>query len=74
MSNVESQQDSNIEGFRKTLGELVPQLNTKINKLNEEVTNPIFLSGDAHMYDVLKSLDDLEVRFKEVETLAGKYN
>lgn len=53
---------------------MVPQLNTKINKLNEEVTNPIFLSGDAHMYDVLKSLDDLEVRFKEVETLAGKYN
>jgi len=38
------------------------------------VTNPIFLSDKANMYDVLKSIDELETRFKEVETRSSKYN
>ena len=38
ISNVESQQDSNMETFKKTLNDLIPQLNSEIDKLHEEST------------------------------------
>ena len=56
-----------METFKKTLNELIPVLNNQINGLNEEVNNPIFLSGDANMFDILRNLDELENRFKELE-------
>ena len=36
--------------------------------------NPIFLSGEANMYEVLQILEGLESRFKELETRSMKYN
>ena len=36
--------------------------------------NPIFLSGEANMYEVLQILEGLEPRFKELETRSMKYN
>ncbi len=63
-----------METFKKTLNELIPKLNDEINTLNEEALNPNFLSGDANMFEVLKQLDDLETRFKELEDRSMKYN
>ncbi len=56
-----------METFKKTLNDLIPQLNQEIDSLQEESTQEIFLQGDANMYDMLKSLDELETRFKELE-------
>lgn len=74
VSSVESAQDSNMETFKKTLNELIPVLNNQINTLNDEVGNPIFLSGEANMFDILRNLDELEGRFKELENRSMKYN
>lgn len=63
-----------METFKKTLNELIPQLNAEIDGLHEEATNPIYLSGEANMFDMLRQLDELEVRFKELETRSLKYN
>lgn len=63
-----------METFKKTLNELIPQLNNQINTLHEEAKNPIFLSGEANMFDMLRQLDELEGRFKELETRSMKYN
>ena len=63
-----------METFKKTLNELIPQLNTEIDKLHAEAMNEIFLSGEANMYDMLKTLDELENRFKELEDRSQKYN
>lgn len=43
-----------METFKKTLNELIPQLNNQINSLHEESKNPIFLSGEANMFDMLR--------------------
>lgn len=63
-----------METFKKTLNELIPVLNNQINGLSEEVNNQIFLSGDANMFDILRTLDELEARFKELENRSQKYN
>ena len=63
-----------METFKRTLNELIPQLNQQIDGLSEEVNNPIYLSGDANMFEVLKNLDDLESRFKVIESTSVKYN
>jgi dynein heavy chain len=57
-----------METFKKTLNELIPELNKEINTLQDEITNPVFLSGEANMFDMLRMLDELEGRFKELET------
>ena len=49
-----------METFKKTLNELIPQLNQQIDVLSEEVQNPLFLSGEANMFDMLRTLDELE--------------
>jgi hypothetical protein len=51
---VESAQDANMETFKRTLNELIPQLNNEINELHEQSQNPIFLSGEANMFEVLR--------------------
>lgn len=43
-----------METFKKTLNELIPQLNGQINELHEEAKNPIYLSGEANMFDMLR--------------------
>jgi len=63
-----------METFKKTLNELIPKLNQEIDQLNEETNNQVFLSGEANMFEVLKNLDDLESRFKELEERSIKYN
>ena len=63
-----------METFKKTLNELIPQLNQQINTLQDETRNPIFLSGDANMFEMLRQLDELEGRFKELEVRSQKYN
>jgi len=74
IQSVESTQESNTETFKKTLNELIPQLNSQIHNLHEESIDPIFLSGEANMFEVLKVLDEKEARFKELETRSLKYN
>ena len=63
-----------METFKKSLSELIPALEKDIDKLQDESTNPIFLSGEANMNEVIKTLDGLEERFKEMEERALKYN
>jgi len=63
-----------METFKRTLNELIPQLNGEINELHEQSQNPLFLSGEANMFDVLRQLDELENRFKELENRSMKYN
>jgi hypothetical protein len=63
-----------METFKRTLNELIPQLNSQINDLNEETNNPLYLSGEANMFEILRSLDELEARFKELENRSMKYN
>ena len=74
VTNVESAQDSNMDTFKRTLEELIPQLNVEIDALHGESIDDVFLSGDAKMFDMLKKLDELEVRFKELEDRSAKYN
>lgn len=49
-----------MEMFKKTLNELIPKLNKEIIDLHEQSRDPIFLSGDANMFEVLKILNDKE--------------
>jgi hypothetical protein len=63
-----------METFKKTLVDLIPKLNTSITELHEESKDPIFLSGKANMFDQLRKLDELEVRFKDLESTSVKYN
>jgi len=74
IQSVESAQDNNMETFKKTLADLIPKLNDEIAGLQEEATNPVYLQGDSNMYQMLKSLDELEGRFKELEERSQKYN
>jgi dynein heavy chain len=74
VSNVESQQEGSMETFKKTLNELIPQLNTSIHKLHEDMIDPQFLKGDANMFEILKILDEKEAQFKELENRSMKYN
>ncbi len=74
LGQVESAQDSNMETFKKTLNELIPELNTEIESLHAESTNPAFLNGESQMYEMLNSLDGLEKKFKELEERSSKYN
>jgi predicted HAD superfamily Cof-like phosphohydrolase len=74
IGNVESQQESSMETFKRTLNELIPQLNGQITSLHEESLDPLFLSGEANMFEVLKILDEKEARFKELESRSMKYN
>lgn len=63
-----------METFKRTLNELIPQLNGQITSLHEESLDPLFLSGEANMFEVLKILDEKEARFKELESRSMKYN
>ena len=63
-----------METFKKTLNDLIPKLNGEINQLLEESTNPAFISGDSNMNQTLNVLEDLEVRYKEIENRSLKYN
>lgn len=70
---VENAQDSNLEIFKKTLEELIPKLSKEIDDCAREATDDIFLSGDAKMPEMLKRLDEIETRLKELESTATKY-
>lgn len=74
VSNVESTQEGSMETFKKTLNELIPQLNLEIKTLHEDSLDPMFESGEANMNEVLKILDEKEAKFKQLETLSMKYN
>lgn len=63
-----------MEMFKKTLNELIPKLNKEMLDLHEATKDPIFISGDANMFEVLKILDDKEAQFKELEARSMKYN
>jgi hypothetical protein len=70
---VENAQDSNLDIFKKTLEELIPKLSKEIDNCAREATDEIFLSGDAKMPVMIKRLEEIEVRLKELETTANKY-
>ena len=74
IQNVESAQEGNKELFKKTLNELVPKLDKEINALFEEAQDKQFLDGKSDMFEMLKVLDGIEARFKELETRSTTYN
>ena len=71
--SVVNAQDSNLETFRKTLEELIPKQNKKIEDLSVEAIDEIFLSGDAKMPDILRRLDSIEERLVNLEETSAKY-
>ena len=64
----------NQDMFRKSLGEQIPTLNENINQCLKAAEDEIFLKQTASTYDILRRLDDLEVKFKELELAATKTN
>jgi dynein heavy chain len=74
IQTVESAQEGNKELFKKTLNELVPKLDKEINELFEEAQDKQFLDGKSDMFEMLKVLDGIEARFKELETRSTTYN
>jgi hypothetical protein len=74
IQEVESAQEENKERFKKTLNELVPKLDKEINELYEEAQHKQFLDGKSDMFEMLKVLDGIEARFKELETRSITYN
>ena len=63
-----------MEKFKKTLDELIPVLNSDIEELHQDALDDMFLSGEANMYEVLKKIDQIELKFKELEERSTKYN
>lgn len=74
IQNVESAQEGNKELFKKTLNQLVPKLNVEINDLFEEGQDKQFLDGKSDMFEMIKKLDGIEDRLKELEERSEKYN
>jgi PleD family two-component response regulator len=74
IANVEGQQDSNQETFKKQLNDLIPQLNTEISTLHEASLNEAFLSGESNMFDMSRQLDELEGKLTDLDGLSQKYN
>ena len=62
-----------MEIFKKTLEDLIPKLNKEIDDCAKDATDEIFLRGEAKMPDMLKRLEEVEVRLKDLETTASKY-
>jgi dynein heavy chain len=63
-----------MENQKRTLNELIPVLNNEIHALHEAMIDPMFLKGDANMFEILKILDEKEAIFKELENRSQKYN
>ena len=63
-----------METFKKTLSDLIPKLIDEISDLNDQTLDPKYLSGESNMFEVLKNLDELETKFKELEERSTKYN
>lgn len=74
ITNVEGQQESNQETFKKQLSDLIPKLNVEIEVLHEASLNEAFLSGQSNMFDMSRQLDELETKLNELEGLSSKYN
>lgn len=70
---VENAQEANLEIFKKTLEDLIPKLSHQIDDCAKDATDEIFLSGDAKMPEMLKRLDEIEVKLKDLESTATKY-
>ena len=62
-----------MDTFKKTLDDLIPKLNAEIDNLHAESTDEMFLSGDSNKYEILKKLDKMETRFKDLESTSQKY-
>ena len=74
ISQVESSQNMNQDMFRKSLGEQIPALNQGIDDCLKAAEDDIFLKQTASTYDILRRLDQLEAKFKELELQASKTN
>lgn len=64
----------NQDMFRKSLGEQIPTLNQNIDQCLKAAEDEIFLKQSASTYDILRRLDALEAKFKELEIAATKTN
>ena len=64
----------NQDLFRKSLSEQIPKLNQEIDDCFKETDDDLFLRPTNNIFDILRRLDDLEIRFKDLETTATKYN
>ena len=76
ISQVEGQQDSQKEVFKKSLNEMIPKLDDQINELFEVSKDPKFLNGDniEKIEEMLIELNEIEQRFNDHEETATKYN
>lgn len=52
----------------------MPKLNVQINELFEEGQDKQFLDGKSDMFEMIKVLDGIEGRLKELEEKSAKYN
>jgi len=73
LTEVESSQDSNNDKFKKVLNELIPDLNDEVSQLHEQTLDPIYLDGSANIFEVLKTLEEKEERFKEMQAKSERY-
>ena len=73
---VDGQQIENKDRFRKELLRLTPALSKEIDELLERATDEKFTNGDSleKMFDVLQDLDEIEVKFKQLEETKERYN
>ena len=53
---------------------MVPVLDKQITEVFEEAQHEQFLDGKSDLFDMIKVLDGLEERFKELEATSIKYN
>jgi predicted ATPase with chaperone activity len=78
IQKIETEQEGNKEKFKKELLQLIPKLDADINQLLEESINEKFLDGanmeDENKYKILEELNNIEERFKQLESLKDKYN
>ena len=73
IQEVESSQETNNEKFKKVLNELIPDLNEEVSQLHEQTLDPIYLDGSANIFEVLKTLEEKEDKFKEMQAKSERY-
>lgn len=52
----------------------MPKLDKEISEIFEEAQDKQFLDGKSDLFEMIKILEALEVRFKELEDRSSTYN
>ena len=62
MTNVESSQNTNLDRFRATLNQQIPELNDHIKDCIGDINDPMFLE-ETPMHEAIHKLDGIEGAF-----------